>query len=87
MSMIQDHEYQIIIEGLLPDGWSEWLEGLDIHAITDEHTMLQGCLADQAALLGVLTRIHGMNLKIIVCQAVAAGRLTPLSPLPPSTGT
>ncbi len=62
--------YEIRIEGQLADRWSEWFEGLTIHAEPSGETTLTGLLPDQAALFGVLTRIHNLNLILIsVCRS------------------
>lgn len=62
--MNEPHVYEIWIEGLISDLWSSWFDGLGVdHA--DDETILRGRLADQAALLGVLSKIHSLNLKII----------------------
>jgi hypothetical protein len=57
--------YEIRVEGALAESWSDWFEGLDVHAELDGATTLKGPLTDQAALFGVLTRIHSLNLKLI----------------------
>ena len=57
--------YQIHIEGVITDHWSGWLENLAVQHISDKETVLTGELPDQAALLGVLSKIHTLNLKII----------------------
>ena len=57
--------YEIRIEGLLPDHWSDWFDGLLVCNDSSGETTLSGLFADQAALFGVLTRIHGLNLTII----------------------
>ncbi len=62
--------YEIRIEGQLADRWSEWFDGLAIQVDRNEETTLSGWIADQAALLGVLTRIHNLNLILIsVCRS------------------
>jgi hypothetical protein len=58
-------EYEIRIAGELADHWSDWFEGLSIQPATDSETILRGQLQDQSALLGVLNKIHGLNLKIV----------------------
>jgi hypothetical protein len=57
--------YEIHIEGTLTERWSAWFEGLAIHNDPPGETTLSGPIADQAALFGVLTRIHALNLTLI----------------------
>lgn len=63
--MNKPHIYQIRIEGMISDSWSEWLDGLLIESPSDDETVIRGLLLDQAALLGVLAKIHALNLAII----------------------
>ncbi len=57
--------YEIRVEGHLPDHWSQWFEGLAICMQPSGETVLRGVLIDQAALFGVLSRIHDLNLILI----------------------
>jgi hypothetical protein len=57
--------YEIRVEGHLAERWSDWFEGLAIHNDTSDETTLAGPLVDQAALFGVLTKIHALNMIII----------------------
>ena len=57
--------YEIRVEGHLVDHWSEWFEGLAIHNGPSDDVTLTGLLPDQAALFGVLIRIHDLNLILI----------------------
>lgn len=57
--------YEICIEGHLTDNWSDWFEGLAIRNDSGGVTTLRGSFIDQAALFGVLTRIHALNLTLI----------------------
>lgn len=57
--------YEIRVEGHLADRWSDWFEGLTIRNEASGDTILTGLLADQAALYGVLTKIHNLNLILI----------------------
>lgn len=57
--------YLIRVEGILPDQWSDWFEGLAIHNKPNGETTLSGSLTDQAALFGVLNKIHALNLILI----------------------
>jgi len=59
--MNNPHVYEIRVEGLLADRWSDWFEGLEIRHQANGETTLIGTTVDQAALLGVLLKIHGVN--------------------------
>lgn len=61
--------YEIRIEGHLADRWSEWFDGLVIRREPTGETTLVGRLTDQAALLGVLNKIQGLNLALISVRA------------------
>jgi len=60
--------YEIRVEGQLRECWSDWFEGLTIRHEPSGDTILAGILADQAALYGVLTKIHNLNLILISVQ-------------------
>ena len=60
--------YEIRVQGHLGDRWSDWFEGLAIHNEANGDTILDGVLADQAALYGVLTKIHNLNLILVSVQ-------------------
>lgn len=59
------HVYEIVIEGHLPGQWSDWFDGLTIQNESMGETRLMGLLSDQAALHGVLSKIHDLNLVLI----------------------
>ena len=56
--------YEIRVEGLLSDHWSDWFEGLELCS-EGGTTTLSGLLPDQAALHGVLRKIHDLNLVLV----------------------
>jgi hypothetical protein len=56
---------EIRIKGTLKQNWSDWLEGLIVSHQVNGETVLKGQIADQAALLGLLNRIHGLNLPLL----------------------
>ncbi len=62
--------YEIRIEGRLGDRWSDWFEGLAIRSEGDDETILTGMLADQAALYGILAKIHDLNLALVSVRRV-----------------
>lgn len=63
--MEDQYDYEICIEGILPDLWSDWFDNLEINIGPDSVTTLSGSLSDQAALIGVLNKIQSLNLMII----------------------
>ena len=64
--------YDIRVEGHLLDHWSQWFGGLAICKQPNGETILSGVLVDQAALLGVLSRIHDLNLILISVARLSA---------------
>lgn len=64
--------YRITVKGLLDQHWSDWFEGLTLtHGPTGE-TIIAGVLADQAALYGVLMKIHDLGLPLIAVVPASA---------------
>lgn len=57
--------YEIWIEGDLGQQWAEWFGGLAIQPGPKGETILRGRIADQAALMGTLNKIHSLNLLLI----------------------
>jgi hypothetical protein len=57
--------YQITVRGIIQDDWSDWFDGLTIMPQASCETLLSGPIVDQAALFGVLNRIHDLGLPLI----------------------
>ena len=72
------HVYELRVEGHLADHWSEWFEGLTIYNDPNGETTLTGLLTDQAALFGVLNKIHDLNLILISVSRVLALTASPI---------
>ena len=62
--MDASYTYEIRVEGRLPERWSGWFEGLAVRLEGNE-TVLTGPLPDQAALHGLLRKIHDLNLVLV----------------------
>ncbi len=64
------HCYEICIGGQLDSSWSEWFEGFEMSGCGKNWTMLWGRVADQAALLGILNKLCGLNLPLVSVNEV-----------------
>jgi hypothetical protein len=69
--------YEIHVQGHLDDSWSDWLEGLEVKCLDTGEMILFGHIGDQAALMGVLNKLHRLNLTLL---AVSEANNPPLSP-------
>ncbi len=56
--------YEIRVMDNLDPSWSDWFDGLRISYQNDE-TLFVGVIPDQAALLGILTKIGQLNLTLV----------------------
>jgi hypothetical protein len=59
-----DSSYEIKVLGKIDHTWSDWFDGFSISTV-DQNTILKGKAIDQAALLGLLNKIHGLGLVLI----------------------
>jgi hypothetical protein len=57
--------YEIRIKGQLDESWSDWLEGLEVNLLDNGEMILSGYIGDQAALMGTLNKIYGLNLTLL----------------------
>ena len=59
------NNYHIRIKGHLDQNWSAWLGDLALTHEADGVTLLSGPVADQAALMGLLRRLHDLGLTLL----------------------
>jgi hypothetical protein len=57
--------YEIRVQGVLDEGWSAWLGGLEITALDGGETLLAGHIRDQSALHGLLNKIRDLGLPLL----------------------
>jgi hypothetical protein len=57
--------YEIRVKGQLDESWSDWLEGLDVKLLDNAEMILSGYIGDQAALMGTLNKLYGLNLTLL----------------------
>ena len=58
--------YHIRVKGRLDPRWAAWFDGFAMSVREDGTTLLSGAVADQAALHGVLDRLHGLGLELLL---------------------
>ena len=69
--------YQIRVRGVLDPHWSGWFAGLTITHDADGHTLLEGVVADQAALYGIINRLRDLGVTLLAVNGVAAAHEPP----------
>jgi hypothetical protein len=57
--------YQIRVKGVLDRRWSAWFDDLQVASDEAGQTTITGPVVDQAALHGLLTRIHDLGLELL----------------------
>src|SRR5258708_31012916 len=57
--------YRIRVEGHVGPEWSEWFDGLTITSDAKNETILTGLVVDQAALYGILNKIHDLGIALL----------------------
>jgi hypothetical protein len=64
----QPTQYIIRIKNHLDSRWEHWFDGMTITHTGDGESILSGVVVDQSALLGLLEKIHDLNLTLISFQ-------------------
>ena len=66
--------YEIKVQGWLDESWSDWFDDMNVvPEVTVEGTTitkLTGIVVDQAALLGLLRRLHNLHLRLVSVNRV-----------------
>jgi hypothetical protein len=57
--------FEIHVQGHLNPDWAHWLEDLEMEWLDNGEMILAGTLVDQAALIGILNKLNGLNLTIL----------------------
>jgi len=58
-------QVEIHIKGQINKQWSDWFGGLEITHADPAETILRGCMPDQAALYGVISRLRDLGLELV----------------------
>jgi hypothetical protein len=62
--------FEIHVKGHLDESWSDWLEGLEVTLLENGEMILSGYIGDQAALMGILNKLYGLNLALLSVSEV-----------------
>ncbi|MEJ2011301.1 MAG: hypothetical protein P8X64_03630 [Anaerolineales bacterium] len=62
---------RIHIRGRIDPEWMTWFEGLEIDPDADETTILQGEVADQSALYGILARLRDLGIELLSVEQIS----------------
>ena len=65
--------YEIRVKGHLDARWAAWFDGLTLTHGSDGTTIIDGPVADQAALHGLLQKIRDLGLPLISVNHLAPG--------------
>jgi hypothetical protein len=57
--------YEVRLDGRLDERWAGWFDGMTVTTDGDGTTTLRGPLVDQAALHGLLRRVHALGLALV----------------------
>lgn len=57
--------YAIRVKGRLDPRWADWFDGLTVTSSGDGTTIIEGLVADQAALHGLLRKLRDVGLPLI----------------------
>ncbi len=73
-SMFEPATYRIGVMGILDKNWSDYCGGMTIEydMVLHEYpiTILRGLLADQSALIGVITTLYDLGCPIVLVECV-----------------
>jgi hypothetical protein len=58
--------YHLRVKGILDEKWTDWFDGFVMTSRNDGETLLSGQAPDQAALHGVLDKIHSLGLPLLL---------------------
>lgn len=68
---MSDATYQVRVSGLIPDELLSELQDLTV-SVEPPETVLHGSLPDQSAVVGLISRIHGLGLRLIEVRRLPA---------------
>ena len=74
MSLNSQNQYEIKIHGQLDDSWLDWFGEAKVHAEISvdksQITTFSNIVMDQAGLVGLIRRLHGLGIVLISIRRV-----------------
>jgi hypothetical protein len=65
--------YQFRLKGHLDESWASWLSDMSIIQRPDGTTLITGQIADQAALIGLLSRLRDLGMPLLSVNILVTG--------------
>lgn len=62
--------YEIRVDSVLEERWSDWFEGLEIVSRAGE-TLISGTLPDRSSLYGILDKLRDLGLSVIDVKRIS----------------
>jgi hypothetical protein len=69
--------YEIRVRGRLGSRWAAWFDGMTLTPESDGTTTIHGPVVDQAALHGLLRKLHDVGLPLVSVTQVPPVRAAP----------
>jgi hypothetical protein len=63
---VEKRIYHIRVKGNLDEKWADWFDGFVMTGRDNGETLLSGAVVDQAALHGVLGKIHSLGMPLLL---------------------
>lgn len=57
--------YRVLVDGHLDEEWQSWLGEMNIKYLANGTTLLEGVIADQAALFGLLVKLRDLGIVLL----------------------
>ena len=81
----QAGNYEVRVKGHLDARWAAWFDGMSLRHEADGETVIQGFVADQAALHGMLQRVRDVGMPLVSVTRVDDDEQRPdVDPRPPT---
>jgi hypothetical protein len=78
--------YEIRVKGHLADRWAAWFEDMSLTRQADGTTVLDGPVADQSALHGLLRKVSDLGLPLVSVTTTPGIRTSTAPDLPQPVG-